>query len=191
MTRACLVGGMNVAASQSGLRHFQDTCNLTSSICHIHDTQAPYRAHPSHDLYQTLSPITIQEPSSDYAFHSSNMSSDNSHIRTQTLANARLLLRPSTGTAIPSLHTNNTSQSTLVAASNSTYAGDIDVVVFGDPSRYKAAVMVGLTPAIESEASVTPEGALRKLLESTCELLAKYIPKVVSHSFSSETFWEV
>lgn len=109
------------------------------------------------------------------------MSSDATSAREQILANARLMLRPSPGTATPASHVDsNTSQSTLVPPSNAAFTGDIDVVVFGPPARFKAAVMVGLIPAIESEVSATPEGALRKLLESTCELLAKYIPKVVS-----------
>ena len=72
------------------------------------------------------------------------------------------------------------SQSTLLPASTS-YYGDLDIVIFGTKEDYTAAVMVGLTPAIESTPAVSPEGAMRKLFISTCELLKIYIPKVGSH----------
>ena len=41
--------------------------------------------------------------------------------------------------------------------------------------------MVGLTPAIEGDAAPTPESAMRKLLNSTAEMLAMFIPKVGAH----------
>ena len=61
------------------------------------------------------------------------------------------------------------------------YYGDLDVVVFGTSNNYMAALMVGLTPAIEGDPASSPDGALRKLLQSTCELLNTYIPKVGAH----------
>ncbi|CAK3802942.1 Hypothetical predicted protein [Lecanosticta acicola] len=41
--------------------------------------------------------------------------------------------------------------------------------------------MVGVTPAIEAGQAATPEGALRKLLLATAELLNQYMPKLGSH----------
>ena len=70
------------------------------------------------------------------------------------------------------------SQSTLLS---SFYYGDLDVVVFGTPSEYTAALMVGLTPDIEGDKANSPEGAMRKLFTATCELLKTYIPKVGTH----------
>ena len=75
------------------------------------------------------------------------------------------------------------SQTTLVPAGANHYC-DLDIVIFGTAGsspEFTAAVMVGLTPAIEGDKGVTPEGALRKLLVSTCELLKTYIPKVGAH----------
>ena len=71
----------------------------------------------------------------------------------------------------------NSSQTTLL----SNYYGELDVVVFGHTSNYTAAVMVGLTPAIEGEKANSPEGAMRKLLIATAELLNEFIPKLGSH----------
>ena len=77
------------------------------------------------------------------------------------------------------------SQSTLIQA-NVTHCNDLDVVVFGelrkkDEGHYTAAIMVGLTPAVEGDPAPSPEGAMRKLLAATCELLKVYIPKVGTH----------
>ena len=63
----------------------------------------------------------------------------------------------------------------------SNYYGEIDVVVFGNSNNYTAAVMLALTPAIEGEKAATMEGAMRKLLVATAELLNTYIPKVGDH----------
>lgn len=41
--------------------------------------------------------------------------------------------------------------------------------------------MVGVKPAIEAASAGTPEGALRKLLLATTELLNMYMPKLGSH----------
>ena len=41
--------------------------------------------------------------------------------------------------------------------------------------------MVGLTPAIEGATTSTPEGALRKLLAATSEMLRLFIPKLGAH----------
>lgn len=68
------------------------------------------------------------------------------------------------------------SQSTLTS-----YYGNLDVVVFGSGSEFTAAVMVGLTPAIEGEKAPQPDAALRKLYTATTELLKEYIPKVGDH----------
>lgn len=75
----------------------------------------------------------------------------------------------------------------------------MDVVVFGSSNMYTAALsmypppqairllyadselVVGLTPAIEGDSAAAPESAMRKLLTSTAEMLACYIPKVGAH----------
>ena len=57
----------------------------------------------------------------------------------------------------------------------------MDVVVFGAPGEYIAAIMVGLVPAIEGDKAPVPEAAMRKLFLATCELLKTYIPKVGAH----------
>ena len=54
------------------------------------------------------------------------------------------------------------SQSTLLPASSG-YYGDMDVVVFGHSNEFTAALMVGLTPAIEGDKAFTPESAMRKV----------------------------
>ena len=56
-----------------------------------------------------------------------------------------------------------------------------DVVVFGSDKDFKAAVMVGLTPAIEGAATNTPEAAMRKLFTATSEMLCQFIPKLGAH----------
>ena len=56
-----------------------------------------------------------------------------------------------------------------------------DIVLFGSDKEYTAAVMVGLTPAIESGTANTPEGALRRLLLATCDMLSMFIPKLGAH----------
>jgi hypothetical protein len=57
----------------------------------------------------------------------------------------------------------------------------MDVIVFGAPGEYVAAIMVGLVPAIEGDKALVPEAAMRKLFLATCELLKTYIPKVGDH----------
>jgi hypothetical protein len=74
---------------------------------------------------------------------------------------------PSPGAVIPLHATGNEAQ--------------LDVVVFGRGSEFIAAVMEGLMPAIEGEAGVNPEVAMRKLFLTTCELLKEYLPKVGEH----------
>lgn len=62
--------------------------------------------------------------------------------------------------------------------------GDLDIVIFDADTastRYIAALMVGLTPAIEGGEGGSPEAALRKLLVATTEILKEYIPKVGAH----------
>lgn len=41
--------------------------------------------------------------------------------------------------------------------------------------------MVGLTPAIESGTANTPEGAVRRLLLATADMLGQFIPKLGAH----------
>ena len=75
------------------------------------------------------------------------------------------------------------SQATLLPAANG-YHGDLDVVVFGvtgSSGKHKAAVMVGLIPAIEGSEGTTAEGALKQLMTATSELLGSYIPKLGAH----------
>ncbi|KAK3698385.1 hypothetical protein LTR37_016955 [Vermiconidia calcicola] len=100
-----------------------------------------------------------------------------SGLRAQVLANAKIMLKATGGQPVPS---DNGSQATLLPA-NLNYYGDLDVVVFGTAPNYIAAVMVGLTPAIEGEKAPNPEAAMVKLLSATCELLKMYIPKVGAH----------
>lgn len=77
---------------------------------------------------------------------------------------------------------------------------DLDVVVFGHID-YTAAITVGITAAVEVRSlelpmspvvadaflrpqgppANSPEGAIRKLLTTTCELLNTFMPKVGSH----------
>ncbi|GIZ37072.1 hypothetical protein CKM354_000053500 [Cercospora kikuchii] len=102
------------------------------------------------------------------------MSSDNmSSLRTQALANAKMLLKPATARNIAPVDTS----ATLVETDAHS---PLDVVIFGN-NEYTAAVMKGLTPAIEGETAPTPELAMRKLLIATCELLQMFMPKVGSH----------
>ena len=131
---------------------------------------------------QSLSPdfTTYRPPISPSTL---TMPNESTHIREQTLANARLLLRHSTNTPTQAHATadrSDISQMTLVP----THTGDLDldVVVFGSSNSYTAAVMVGLTPAIEGEAGKSSEGAIFNLFTATCELLKMYIPKVVSQT---------
>lgn len=84
------------------------------------------------------------------------------------------MLKPQTGAIVP----NGGSQTTLLS---NNYYGDLDVVVFGHTDKYTAALMAGLTPAIEGAQAPTPEGAMRKLFIATAELLNTYIPKVGAH----------
>ncbi|KAM3423840.1 hypothetical protein BST61_g1238 [Cercospora zeina] len=102
------------------------------------------------------------------------MSSDTmSGLRTQVLANAKMLLKPAAGRHIASVDTS----ATLVEHDGQPA---LDIVIFGS-NEYTAAVMNGLTPAIEGDPAQTPELALRKLLVATCELLQMFMPKVGSH----------
>ena len=92
------------------------------------------------------------------------------------------MLKTTNTSGIPNTYN---SQSTLIPAHANGYS-DLDVVVFGEQlykqdSKFTAAVMVGLTPAIEGDPAPTPEAAMRKLFTSTCELLKMYIPKVGAH----------
>ncbi|KAK6414581.1 hypothetical protein LTR95_017706 [Oleoguttula sp. CCFEE 5521] len=92
-------------------------------------------------------------------------------IREQIIANARLMLSA----------TNN--PPTFAANSSTTLTSgprEVAVVVFGQ-DKYIAAVMVGLTPAIESIECATPELAMWKLFTTVCEVLALHIPKLGVH----------
>ncbi|KAK5118646.1 hypothetical protein LTR85_008111 [Meristemomyces frigidus] len=91
------------------------------------------------------------------------MTTDMGVLRQQTMANARLLLKPTGFTT------------------NKAAGGDLDVVVFGHSTQFTAAVMVGLTPAIEGTEEKTPELAMNKLFLATCELLKLYLPKALPH----------
>ena len=84
------------------------------------------------------------------------------------------MLKPTNHAIVP----NGGSQSTLLPNS---YYGDLDVVVFGHSDKYTAALMAGLTPAIEGGQAPSPEAAMRKLFTATAELLNVYIPKVGTH----------
>ncbi|KAK3617569.1 hypothetical protein LTR56_025185 [Elasticomyces elasticus] len=90
------------------------------------------------------------------------MMNDYGTQREQILANARFMLVPST------THT----------ASKPT---DLDVIVYGQTGSFTAAVMLGLTPAIQGPEANTPDSAMHKLLTATCELLNTFIPKLASH----------
>ncbi|KAK3072261.1 hypothetical protein LTR53_002876 [Teratosphaeriaceae sp. CCFEE 6253] len=90
------------------------------------------------------------------------MSNDFASMRAQILANSRYMLVPST---------------THTAATPT----DLDVVIFGMTGAFTAAVMLGLTPAIESQECGTIDMAMHKLLLATCELLNTYIPKLEGH----------
>ncbi|KAF2207781.1 hypothetical protein CERZMDRAFT_102046 [Cercospora zeae-maydis SCOH1-5] len=103
------------------------------------------------------------------------MSSDTmSSLRIQALANAKMLLKPA---ASPRQIASADTSATLVEHDGQT---PLDIVIFGS-NEYTAAVMKGLTPAIEGDPAPTPELALRKLLVATCELLQMFMPKVGSH----------
>nr|OQO24942.1 hypothetical protein B0A51_09079 [Rachicladosporium sp. CCFEE 5018] len=91
-------------------------------------------------------------------------------IREQIIANAKIML----ATRNPSTFTANSSTTLM------TSPGETAVVVFGQ-DKYIAAVMVGLTPAIESIECATPELAMRKLFTTVCEVLALHIPKLGIH----------
>ncbi|KAK5737897.1 hypothetical protein LTR17_006335 [Elasticomyces elasticus] len=90
------------------------------------------------------------------------MMNDYGTQREQILANARFMLVPST------THT----------ASKPT---DLDVIVYGQTGSFTAAVMLGLTPAIQGPEANTPDSAMHKLLTATCELLNTFIPKLSGH----------
>lgn len=85
-----------------------------------------------------------------------------------------MLLNPRVASNLPSNDSTTTLNGTVTD-------GALDIVVFGRGSEFVAAVMDGLTPAIEGEAGPTPEVAMRKCLMTTCELLKEYIPKVGEH----------
>ena len=77
------------------------------------------------------------------------------------------------------------SQATLLAGITD-HNDDLDVVIFGEQTKqnegtYTAALMAGLTPAVEGGTGRSPEGAMRRLLLATCELLKMYMPKVGAH----------
>ena len=58
---------------------------------------------------------------------------------------------------------------------------DLDIVIFGMTGAFTAAVMLGLTPAIEGPECTTPDMAMHKLLTATCELMNTFIPKLQGH----------
>ena len=89
------------------------------------------------------------------------------------------MLKSTLPTMVPAIAPNGGSQTTLL--STHYYYGDLDVVVFGHTNEFTAALMAGLRPAIEGDKAPTPEGAMRKLLIATAELLNTYIPKVGTH----------
>lgn len=122
-------------------------------------------------------------------------------LRAQILANAKIMLRdPTTDSPIPAGLQAASSQSTLTTATGGYYGNIVsrltftfalsprtnaidpqDIVIFGSDKDYVAAVMVGLTPAIESASANTPEGAMRRLLVATAEMLSQFIPKLGAH----------
>lgn len=119
----------------------------------------------------------VQHARSDFGSVLSIAKSTPSRIcnRLQTCtANAKMLLNPRVASNLSS----NDSTTTLLGTVTD---GALDIVVFGRGSEFVAAVMDGLTPAIEGEAGPTPEVAMRKCLMTTCELLKEYIPKVGEH----------
>ncbi|KAK1064858.1 hypothetical protein LTR12_012263 [Friedmanniomyces endolithicus] len=90
------------------------------------------------------------------------MTNDYGTLRQQILANSHLMLVPST---------------THTAATPT----NLNVVVFGQTGSFTAAVMLGLTPAIQGPEGNTPDMAMHKLLTATCELLNTFIPKLAGH----------
>ncbi|KAK4505906.1 hypothetical protein PRZ48_003871 [Zasmidium cellare] len=110
--------------------------------------------------------------------------------RNQILNNAKYMMystvnkgdEADTGSKLPTLG----SVATLVTSSTTTGSSatrpdNLEVVVFGDGNEFKAAVVSGIQPVIEGATASAPEGAVRKLLMSTCELLNTIMPKLGSH----------
>lgn len=98
-------------------------------------------------------------------------------------ANAQMMVCRPAGSPPPVTLPSINSIATMVSPSNSssicTPKNDkLDVVVFGLGQEFTAAIMLGITPAIEGASGNTPEAALRKLLLATCELLDGFMPKV-------------
>ncbi|SMQ48104.1 unnamed protein product [Zymoseptoria tritici ST99CH_1A5] len=121
------------------------------------------------------------------------MSADYLGLREQILANARLMVKPldaappsqpTHGCLVPSMHSaatlTNPNTTTSPAQMPAIGSSKLEVVIFGH-TEYTAAIMVGITPAIEGASGATPEAALRKLLLATCELLHGFMPKVGAH----------
>lgn len=117
-------------------------------------------------------------------------------IRTSTNyppANAKTLIHPKPAPTVNPLTTTNVpsldSQATLQATSatttqntpTTTHHSELEMVVVGHIGQYRAMVMLGTTPAIESEPGPTPESAVRKLFLATAELLTNYIPAMGGH----------
>lgn len=71
--------------------------------------------------------------------------------------------------------------STNPLVDNHVHHDKIHIIIFGEGKAFTAAVMAGLTPAIEGEEASTPEAAMRKLMLTTCEMLKGYVPKVGAH----------
>jgi hypothetical protein len=98
-------------------------------------------------------------------------------------ANAQLMVVRPAGSPPPATLPSLNSIATMVSPSNTSSINTprndkIDVVVFGAGNEFIAAIMLGITPAVEGASGTTPEAALRKLLLATCELLDSFMPKV-------------
>ncbi|KAF2478841.1 hypothetical protein BDY17DRAFT_314083 [Neohortaea acidophila] len=108
-------------------------------------------------------------------------------------ANAKTLIHPKpaptanplTTTTVPSLDCQATLQATSAATAQNTptttHHPELEMVVVGHAGQYRALIMLGATPAIESEPCPTPESAVRKLFLATAELLTNYIPAMGGH----------
>ncbi|KAF2162041.1 hypothetical protein M409DRAFT_27421 [Zasmidium cellare ATCC 36951] len=119
------------------------------------------------------------------------MATDMSGLRTQILANAKYMMfsninkgdQADAGTKLPTLGSVATlvTSSTTTTGTSTTSPANLEVVVYGDGSEFKAAVVCGIYPVIEGATGISPEGAMRKLLLSSSELLNTIMPKLGSH----------
>ncbi|KAK4631852.1 hypothetical protein CLAFUW4_02690 [Fulvia fulva] len=114
------------------------------------------------------------------------MSTELRGLREQILANAKLMIHPSTisntaAGALPNTRLPSRQSSTTLVAPSYPPSGELDILVFGDGSTYTSAIMVGITPVIEGGTSTTPEAAMRKLLLATSELLNEVMPELGAH----------